>query len=60
MNGHMKQQLDSAVGYLKAFQDAMRLAAMKDDGLIDVREKKTLRRLERATRRYLARLRGLE
>ena len=60
MNDHMRRNLNSAVGYLKAFQDSMRLAAMKDDGLVDEKEKRVLKKLDRATRKYLARLNRLE
>ncbi len=60
MNEYMKRHLDSAVGYLRVFQDSMRLAAMKDDGLTDKREQKLLKRLNRATEKYIARLKRLE
>ena len=53
MNTYMDSSIKAAIGYLKAFEQGMRLAAMKDDGQISKEEAKILKRLEKATNKYI-------
>ena len=49
MNTYIKMQLNTLLRYLDSFEDACQLAATKDDGLIDRKEKKQLDRIKKAT-----------
>lgn len=56
MNSYMNTSIKAAIGYLRAFEQGMKLAAAKDDGQISKDESKLLKRLNKATERYISEL----
>lgn len=52
MNTYMQMSIRACIGYLDSFKQTMRLAALKDDGIITRDEEKILKRLNKATDRY--------
>ena len=53
MNVYMQATVKAAVGYLKAFKQSIEMASRRDDGQIDKSENKTLKRIYKATDRYI-------
>ena len=52
MNTYIKMQLNTMIQYLDSFESACQLAAMKDDGLIDKKEQKQLRKIRKSVARF--------
>lgn len=52
MNYYIKMQLNNMLRSLDAFEDACKLAALKDDGIIDSREQKQLVKIRKAAERF--------
>ena len=46
MNTYIKMQLNTMIQYLDSFEQACEIAASKDDGMIDRREEKQLKRIK--------------
>ena len=56
MNTYMNLTAKAAIGYLKAFEQSMKVSAMKDDGLISKQEDKELKKLNKLTEKYIDQL----
>lgn len=56
MNTYIDANIKACIGYLQAFQQSVKMAAMKDDGKIDRNEEKVLKRLNKATEKYIREL----
>ena len=52
MNDYMKMQITNMIRYIDGFEDACRLAAMKDDGVIDKTENKQLEKIAKACQHF--------
>ena len=52
MNSFMSMQINNMLMYLSSFEDAMIMAAKKDDGKIDRREQKQIDEIRRASERF--------
>ncbi|MBR4743988.1 MAG: hypothetical protein IK082_07350 [Oscillospiraceae bacterium] len=52
MNTFMSMQINNMLMYLSSFEDAMIMAAKKDDGKIDRREQKQIDEIRRASGRF--------
>ena len=59
MNEHMKMQIRAMLISLGSFRNSVRVSAMKDDGMIDRIEEKTIRKIEKATEKYEKQLKKL-
>ena len=59
MNSYMDATVKAAIGYLQAFKQSMKMAAMKNDGDIDRQEEKILKKLNKITDRYIDDLENL-
>lgn len=59
MNAQMNLTVKAAIVYLKAFEQSMRVSAMKDDGLVDREEEKALKKLGKLTDKYIKELERL-
>lgn len=53
MNAYMENSIKACIGYLKSFEQGMKVAAMRDDGLISKDEAKLLKRLNKLTDKYI-------
>ncbi|MBQ6654420.1 MAG: hypothetical protein IJM79_02730 [Erysipelotrichaceae bacterium] len=49
MNTYIKMQLNNMMSYLSGFEQACEMAAMKDDGVIDKKERKQIDRIKKAS-----------
>ena len=56
---NMDTSIKACIGYLRAFEQSMKMAAMKDDARISKGEEKMLKRLNKATERYIRELEDL-
>ena len=56
MNSYITAQIANMKSMVKTFEQSCQLAASKDDGKIDKNELKTLKRIERASKRFIAEL----
>ena len=52
MNTYIKMQLQTMIQYVDSFQQACEIAAMKDDGVIDKKEQKQLKKIRKAVSRF--------
>ena len=52
MNPYIEQQRDSMITLLESFKQTCKVAAMKNDGMIDGEEKRTLAKINTATDKY--------
>ncbi len=59
MNTYMEMSIKACIGYLDSFTQAIRMAALKDDGTVSKDEEKMLKRLNKATDRYKRELEDL-
>ena len=59
MNDHMKLQIKTMLVSIETFRNGMKIGAMKDDGIIDRNEAKIIRKAEKASEEYAARLKKL-
>ena len=48
MNTYIKMQLNTMIQYLDSFEQACQIAATKDDGEIDPKEQKQLKKIKKA------------
>ena len=55
----MSMTIKAAIGYLEAFEQAMKVAAMKDDAVTSKREEKVLKKLNKITDKYIDELENL-
>ena len=55
-NVYMAAQIQNMVSILHAFRQSLKLAASQDDGKMDKREEKALRRIDAAAEKFLAEL----
>lgn len=56
MNDHMKLQIKTMLVSIDTFRNGLKIGAMKDDGIIDKNEKKILKKAEKASEQYAAKL----
>ena len=59
MNGLIRIEITNQILNCRNFVHSMRRLALKDDGVIDAEEKKVLRKLARATKKYAKELEKL-
>lgn len=59
MNQFIKASIDSHELLCKNFVKDLYLSARKDDGIIDKDEAKTIKKLDKATRKYIKELRKI-
>ncbi|MBQ3269669.1 MAG: hypothetical protein IJH09_07090 [Clostridia bacterium] len=59
MNTYMSMTIKAAIGYLEAFEQAMKVAAMKDDAVTSKQEEKVLKKLNKITDKYIDELENL-
>ena len=59
MNEHMKLQIKTMLVSIETFRNGMKIGAMKDDGIIDRCETEIIRKAEKASEKYAARLKKL-
>ena len=59
MNTYIKMQLNTMIQYLDSFEQACEIAASKDDGMIDRREEKQLKRIKKAVARFKRELQNI-
>ncbi len=52
MNSYIKMQLNTMIQYVDSFQQACEMAAMKDDGIVDRKEEKQLKKIRKAVARF--------
>ena len=52
MNSYIKMQLNTMIQYLDGFEQACQIAAMKDDGQIDRKEQKRLKKIKKSVARF--------
>ena len=52
MNTYIKMQLQTMIQYVDSFQQACEIAAMKDDGVLDKKEQKQLKKIRKAVSRF--------
>ena len=52
MNSYIKMQLNTMIQYLDSFEQACQIAATRDDGQIDRKEEKQLRRIRKSVVRF--------
>ena len=60
MNNYMKAQINQITTTAKLFKDACRIAAIKDDGRIDKKEAKELKKLEAATDKFIKEINSIK
>lgn len=59
MNPFMKHYIELNIAYLKTFKRSLHVAALKDDGVIDKDEQKTIDRANKITDKYIKELEKL-
>ena len=59
MNTYTSMTIKAAIGYLEAFEQAMKVAAMKDDAVMSKQEEKVLKKLNKITNKYIDELENL-
>lgn len=52
MNSYIKMQLKTMIQYLDSFEQACEIAATRDDGQIDRKEEKQLRKIRKSVARF--------
>jgi len=52
MNTYMEMSIKACVGYLDSFVQGMKVAALKDDGIVSREEEKILKKLNKAKEKY--------
>ena len=56
MNDYITAQIQQTKAYVKAFEAACQLGAMKNDGTIDKDEQKALKRINQAVKQFVREL----
>ncbi len=59
MNDYMKLQIQTMLVSVETFRTGMKVGALKDDGFIDKSEERILRKAEKASEKYAAKLKKL-
>ena len=59
MNTYIKMQLNPMIQYLDSFEQACQNAAAKDDGEIDPKEQKQLKKIKKAVARFKSELQDI-
>ena len=59
MNDYLNNTINNAIQYLTAFEDALKLAAIQNDGIIDKDEEKLIRKATDLTEKYMKDLKKL-
>ena len=59
MNTYIKMQLNTMIQYLDSFEQACQIAAVKDDGEIDPKEQKQLKKIKKAVARFKSELQDI-
>lgn len=59
MNQFLRIQIENIINTLNTFIAGCELAAKKDDGMIDKKEEKILKRIKKATEKYIKELKFL-
>ena len=59
MNTYIKMQLNTMIQYLDSFEQACHIAAAKDDGEIDPKEQKQLKKIKKAVARFKSELQDI-
>ena len=59
MNNYLETSIRSAIGYLGTFEQAVKMAALKDDGEVTKDEEKLIKKLAKATQKYRDELESL-
>ena len=59
MNRYIKMQLNTMIQYLDSFEQACQIAAAKDDGEIDPKEQKQLKKIKKAVARFKSELQDI-
>ena len=52
MNTYIKMQLQTMIQYVDSFEQACEMAATKDDGVVDKKEAKQLKKIRKAVIRF--------
>ena len=52
MNIHMKTQINQVLLSVQVFEDSLKLAAQKDDGVISKEEQKIINKIQKASAKY--------
>ena len=55
----MEMTIKSAIGYLKAFEQSMKAASLRDDGFTSKQEEKDLKKLNKLTDKYIEELESM-
>lgn len=56
MNYYIESQITNMKAIARTFEQSCRMAATKDDGKIDEKEEKTLKKINAATQRFIKEL----
>ena len=59
MNTYMEMNVKAAIGYLRAFEQSMKAASLRDDGVTSKHEEKELKKLNKLTDKYIDELESL-
>ncbi len=59
MNTFMNTNIKATCGYLKAFEQSLKMSAMRDDGQLDRQEEKLLKKVNSLTEKYIRSLENL-
>ena len=60
MNSFMTAQIGNMIMTAEQFKKAVEIAVLKDDGIIDRKEQTYIKKLKKATDRYIAELKDLQ
>ena len=60
MNIHMKTQINQVLLSVQVFEDSLKLAAQKDDGVISKEEQKIINKIQKASAKYVKALKKIE
>lgn len=60
MSSYIDAQITNMIAMTKTFEQACRMAALKNDGTIDKTEEKTLRKINAATAKFIKQLTALQ
>lgn len=59
MNTFMNTNIKATCGYLKAFEQSLKMSALRDDGQLDRQEEKILKKVYSLTEKYIKSLESL-
>lgn len=60
MNDYIKAQIFNMTTMVKTFEQGCKMAAMKNDGTIDKTEEKQLKKINKATQRFIKELESIK